>query len=170
MLDAQTAITELVAAGGNPALAAANASRDGVTISAGQLLAIIARDPSSPALLYNQLKMLMVLQAFDAFSKTHMAYLQQLTSLAPRDLARTYTQLIDSFTQLTGNAPQPVNNPIDAILSVLPPEISEAVNVLIAPPSEDATFNEVPAPAVPAVPAAQREPPTDLEWRVPNRG
>lgn len=184
ILTAQAAIAELVAAGGDPSLAAAQVSvQTGDPTTAGELLAAIAKDPASPAILYSQLRMLMVLKSFDAFSKTHLAYLQQIAQLPPKDLAKTYSNLVDSFAQLTNSTPQPVNNTIDDILKLLPPEVSDAVNALMAPSTPDAVeagaSDAVFTPAAPAgtpvtpprdVHAAVPEDPPDLEWQIPTRG
>lgn len=166
-LDAQTAITALVAAGGNAQLAAAQLTTRENPVTPGLLLACIARDPASPTLLYAQLKMLMVLQAFDAFSKTHLAYLQQLSQLPPSQLAKTYTSLLNNFALLTGDAAASTPpNPIDALLNSLPPEVADAVELLIKAPRDDTPLPQ---------PQPTRDGPVstntniDTDWEVPRR-
>lgn len=139
MLSSAEAITLLVAAQGNAALAAARAQTElGLKdVTEPLLLATIAADPNSPAILYRQLQLLMVLQTFDALRKTHKTYLEKLHMLSPDGVARSYSQLLRNMSDFTAGA-QAAQMP-DAwrlLLSRLPAEVAEAVESLIVGPTE----------------------------------
>lgn len=142
LITAQTAISYLIASGGNAALAAVRASKELTnqpdSISEAQLLATIAEDPSSLTTLTTQVRLLAILQAVNAFQLTHRAYIQHIPNLSAKDTARTYTDLLAQISDLGKGAPLTATDPYEAILRSLPPEVSTAVSRLLQAPHDPA--------------------------------
>lgn len=128
-LDAQQAIGYLIAAGGNPALAASRAAKElgDTNITEALFLATIAADPTSLDNLSSSIKLLASLQALDAFRITHMSYKEKLAALSPKDTAKAYTDLLAQMVVLGSGASASQADPFEAVMRSLPPEAAEAV-------------------------------------------
>ena len=132
------AIGHLVAANGNPKLAAVAAARSfenaSPPITEASLLALIASEPTALASLGQQITLLAYLQALDAFRVTHLAYMQKLANLGPKETAKAYTDLLDSLARLRTVAPQQLPDPFETVMRRLPPEVAEAVEFFMKKP------------------------------------
>lgn len=128
-LSAADCISYLVGRNGNPELAALDAGRElGHPIAAAHLIAIIAADPSSPSILGQQLRMLMMIQAFEATRLTHTHFVQSISNLTARDAAKAYKDLIQEMVVLTSGAPIQLPDQFEMVKRALPPEIADAVD------------------------------------------
>jgi hypothetical protein len=128
-LSANDAIAYLVGRNGNAELAAVDASRQlGHEIKGAHLIAIIASDPTSPALLSQQLRMLIVMQLFEALRLAFMQFSSTVGSLSPRDSALAYKNLLSEIHNLTASsALLQAPDPYEVVRRMLPPEVADAV-------------------------------------------
>lgn len=155
-ISARDAIAYLVSRGGNVDLAALDASRQvGHAITAAYFISIIASDPYAPSIIAQQLRMLALIQTFDAVRAVHGAFLQRIDDLAPRDLARAYGDLLNQLSSLTaapltasagsasggGAGSNVIDSTFEAVKHALPPAIADAVEFFIQHPdaAPDAT-------------------------------
>lgn len=147
-LEFKDALSLLIASEGNLELAAARATKAlNTPITGALILTTIAARKGGLASVAEQLKLLMLLQQYDAFRKTHMMYLERMPSLTPRDLANAYIHLSAGMNEALSTAS--VKRPdarettdLDAVMGSLPAEVAEAIeffatNKGAAAPAED---------------------------------
>lgn len=136
VLDAQTAISYLVIAGGSIDLAAQRVTKDfspNEPINEARLLATIAQDPSSIISMAQQIKVLTMAYALHSFQLTQRLYIEKMGLLAPKDTAKAYTDMLNSLGSMSSNVPtRPIDN-FNALMQSLPPEIAVHVKALITP-------------------------------------
>lgn len=156
LLSAQDAVAVLVACNGNAELAAARAGRAlGKDISKELLLAAIASDPTSMALMQQQFKLLTMLQAFDAFRLIHKQFTEKIPDLSAKDSAKAYSDMLNQINGLTsGPAPQ-MPDPFSTIMRTLPPEVAAAVDFFMKHP-RDASAEAAAKSGTPEPPRVQR--------------
>lgn len=137
LIPSAEAVGYLIAAGGNSKLAAVNATRElNAPVSEAQLLAAITQDPNSLAPLTQQLNLLLILNTVESLRLSHHAFVQALPLLSAKDAASTYIKLLQTLTNiarpdLTQQAtPQGAVTPAQ-ILESLPPDVSEAIKLLM---------------------------------------
>lgn len=144
VISSRDAITLLVAANGDAALAAARAQRTlqlDEPITEPLLLSAIASDPTATPTLMRQMQLLLALQAFNALRKTQMSFLEKLPNMSPDAVSRTYTTLLKTMGDITGGRPGDAlqtSDPIRQVLDSLPPEVADAVENLINMPGPSA--------------------------------
>ncbi len=147
-ISSRDAITLLVAANGDPALAAARAQRVlglDEPITEPLLLSAIASDPTATPTLMRQMQLLLALQAFNSLRKTQMSFLEKLPNMSPDAVSRTYTTLLKTMGDITGGRltdSLQTSDPIRQVLDSLPPEVADAVESLINMPSASAAAQE----------------------------
>lgn len=133
-ITSRDAITSLIGANGDAKLAAVRlAVSIGAPVTENLVLTAIAADPNAPNILYRQMQVLMVLQAFGAFRKTQMTFLEKLGSMSPDTVSRTYVAMLRNMTEATRSASAaPLNlDPVRGVLDALPPEIADVVERML---------------------------------------
>lgn len=139
LIPASEAIGYLIASGGNAKLASVAASRDypDTPITEAQLLAAITNDPNSLAPLTQQLNLLLILNTVESLRLSHHAFIQALPSLSAKDAASTYIKLLQTLTNIarpseaSPSGPSPAALSPEAILEQLPPDVSDAIKLLM---------------------------------------
>jgi hypothetical protein len=141
-IQATNVIYELTRAEGNLNLAA-----ERLHITPGQVVAVIASNPITSNSLYDQSRVSILLSMMDLLNQVKIALTNSLSDIAPYDLSKTYTSLIQSITTLSklsietaGTGAAANNGPVQGnaaaeLLRFVPPDIRrilEAVN-----PTED---------------------------------
>jgi hypothetical protein len=95
-IKATNVIYELTRAEGNLNLAA-----ERLHITPGQVVAVIASNPVTAASLYDQSRIAILLSMMDLLNQVKIALISSLSDIAPYDLSKTYTALIQSITTLS---------------------------------------------------------------------
>lgn len=140
LIPSSEAVGYLIAAGGNAKLAAVSATRDlQAPVSEAQLLAAITNDPNSLAPLTQQLNLLLILNTVESLRLSHHAFVQALPLLSAKDAASTYIKLLQTLTQIArpdlSTNQNPTGQGVTAtpaqILESLPPDVSEAIRLLM---------------------------------------
>lgn len=131
LIDAATAISYLIAAGGNAQLAALNASQelhnDATSITSAQLMATIAGSATTMQSFANQVRVYAGIKVLDAFQMAHRSFMQTLGTLPAKDIAATYVKLADSMGRFSAPPSAPAIDPFEEVFKGLPPEVQEAI-------------------------------------------
>lgn len=153
---AQDAIAYIVGAEGDLDLAAERLF--GVTSPANpypraQLITLVAEDPNSAELLASKLRTLTILQAFNSVRLVGATVDGSLDRLTASDRSKLYTSLLSIISGLTDEHSTNINANINSnstslsltehVMSKLPPNIQEAMKVLMLPSSGGQPTNGV---------------------------
>lgn len=153
-LTAREAVGFLVAANGNPKLAAVNASQAlGVEINDAALLSAVSEDPTAVAELYRQVRVLSVLNTLDLMRLSQMRVLELLGKMNPPDALNALKIAMQSVTQLSAGSPMTQPDNFSALLSKLPPQVADAVDYFLQHPDADVDT------AKPALPSSDQSGP-----------
>lgn len=155
-LTARDAVGFLVAANGNPKLAAVNASQAlGVEISDASLLHSVSEDPTAVVELFRQVRVLSVLNTLDLMRLSQMRVLELLGKMNPPDALNALKIALNAMTQLSAGATAPSVDNFSALLAKLPPQVADAVDYFLQHPDA-----KVDSPAEKALPDSDHSGPS----------
>lgn len=105
-------------------------------VPTAQIVAKIVADPSSPAILAQQLRTYAMLGMATSLAKAQTSFIQALPNLSPYDASKTYTTLIAQVLAATNpNEGMTTNiNVTEVIMRMMPPEAREALKQLSQEP------------------------------------
>lgn len=129
-LVAQALADELVAAGGNPNLAA---ERAGYGRNVDAYITDLVKDPSAYTTLQPLLRTLMMVKLMDLVNQASLSLVSSLSDLEPFEVSKTLTTLMQQLSELTNTkSTTPANiNIQEAVFSMVPPHIKHALVQLL---------------------------------------
>jgi hypothetical protein len=107
------------------------------------LLQFLSTNPEAPALIAKQMRTLTLLHSYQLLDQTRNALRDKIDDMAPADVGKTYTSLLQAIAQLTDS--HETNNTVnytEVVMRALPPEARVALKALMDGQGQDDPTDE----------------------------